>query len=80
MPFALTPSDGPPRLLRYVDPFDADDTLSVLDTENNVLFIDREKWRALTWWDQHALIRTKSRITFYRRGRMVEGIDIRLVA
>jgi len=69
MPFALTPDDGPPRLLRFTDSI-AGDVLAVLDEGDNILHIDRTKYRALTVSDQHVLIRMLHRITCLRAGKM----------
>lgn len=56
MPFALTPDDRPPRLLRFTE-LD-DDVVAVLDQENNILYIDRGKYEMLLPAVQHQLIRT----------------------
>jgi hypothetical protein len=60
--FALTPDDGPSRILRFVEPDrmptgDAR-TLCVLDDETNVLTINKVLYEKLTDMQRHQIQRT----------------------
>jgi hypothetical protein len=58
--FALTPDDGPPRILRFVEPgaLPDDRTLCVLDYETNVLTINKVLYEKLSRTQQHEVQRT----------------------
>lgn len=60
MPFALVPDEGPPRLIRFTTL--SNDMLSILDTEKNLLMIDRERFQKLAADDQHMLLRTQQKV------------------
>lgn len=78
MPFALTPDDGPPRLIRFVYGPHADEilngALAVLEKEENLLIIDRERWLLMSKTDQHMLERTQAPVAYLdRHNRFVEN-------
>jgi hypothetical protein len=58
--FALTPDDGPPRILRFAGAGDmpTGNTLCVLDEANNVLTINKVLFDRLPRMEQHQVERT----------------------
>lgn len=63
MDFALTPTGGPCRVVRFLEAgMLLASTLSVLDAEHNVLLINKEQYDRLDEVDQHMLLRTKKLI------------------
>ena len=57
MNFALNPDDAPPRLIRYVDDLPPG-VIATLDTQHNLLRIQRNLYQQLTPMQQAGLIRT----------------------
>lgn len=60
MPFALVPDEGPPRLIRFTTL--SNNMLSILDTEKNLLMIDRDRFDTLPPDEQHMLLRTQVKV------------------
>jgi hypothetical protein len=62
MDYALTPTRGPPRVIRFTEPGGLPDYLCVLHKEQNVLLINRERYDKLGYLEQHMLLRTHATI------------------
>jgi len=60
MAFAFNPDDGPPRLMRYVEPGTLPGTnlLAIYDKAQNLLIIDRELFERLTDTERSITLRT----------------------
>jgi hypothetical protein len=57
MAFALVPDDGPPRLIRFTTL--GPQVLCELDSEKNLLLIDKAKYERLSPEDQHLVLRSQ---------------------
>lgn len=58
--FAFNPDDGPPRIIRYVEPgtLPGKDLLSIYDPTQNLLIINKELFERLSATDKSQVLRT----------------------
>jgi hypothetical protein len=66
MAFALCPDDGPPRLWRFVDDdvMTKDRVVSILDSGQNILVINKPLYDQLAPMNQHNLLRTQRHLEY----------------
>jgi hypothetical protein len=66
MAFALCPDQGPPRLWRFVDDdvMTADRVVSILDSGQNILVINKPLYEQLGELNRHMLLRTQRHLEY----------------
>lgn len=66
MSFALCPDDGLPRLWRFVEDetMTTDNVVSILDSDQNLLVINRTLFDKLGEHEQHIVLRTQHHLEY----------------
>jgi hypothetical protein len=61
----LVPDDGPPRLIRFVAQEDVrnHNVIAELDRDQNILFVVRDRFDAMTKEEQNRILKTSKRVT-----------------